>query len=184
MIDKQKIEKAVTMILEAIGEDVNREGLVDTPTRVANAVEELTAGYNEDASTHLNKVFNVKSGDIVVEKGITFSSTCEHHLMPFFGKVAIAYVPKNKVVGLSKLARTVETFAKRLQLQEQLGNQIAEAVMTNLDAVGVMVVIEATHTCMTSRGIKKMGSTTISATSLGIFKDNDAMQNKVLNMIK
>lgn len=184
MIDKQKIEKAVTMILEAIGEDVNREGLVNTPTRVANAVEELTAGYNEDASTHLSKVFNVKSGDIVVEKDITFSSTCEHHLMPFFGKVTIAYVPKNKVVGLSKLARTVETFAKRLQLQEQLGNQIAEAVMTNLDATGVMVVIEATHTCMTSRGIKKIGATTLSITSLGVFKDNDAMQNKVLNMIK
>lgn len=184
MIDKQKIETAVKMILEAIGEDVNREGLVDTPKRVANAVEELTAGYNEDASTHLSKVFNVQSGDIVVEKDITFSSTCEHHLMPFFGKVAIAYVPKNKVVGLSKLARTVETFAKRLQLQEQLGNQIAEAVMTNLDARGVMVVIDATHTCMTARGIKKMGSTTISTTSLGVFKDNDAMQSKVLNMIK
>ncbi len=184
MIDKQKIEKAVTMILEAIGEDTSREGLIDTPKRVASAIEELTAGYNEDAKTHLSKVFNVKSGDMVVEKDIVFSSTCEHHLMPFFGKVAVAYVPKDKVVGLSKLARTVETYAKRLQLQEQLCSQIAQAVYENLDALGVMVVIEAEHTCMTARGVKKMGSITVSTSALGVFEGNDTLQNKVLNMIK
>ena len=184
MIDKQKIEKAVSMILEAIGEDTSRAGLVDTPKRVANMFEELTIGNTETASTHLDKVFEVATGDLIIEKDIAFCSTCEHHLMPFFGKVAIAYIPNQKVVGLSKLARTVDTFSKRLQLQEQLGNQIGEAIYSNLSAKGVMVIIEAEHTCMTARGVKKVGSKTLSIATFGDFTDNNEIQNKVLNMVK
>lgn len=184
MVDKLKIEQAVTMILEAVGENPSREGLVDTPKRVANMFEELTSGNNQDASAHLSKVFNVESGDMVIEKDISFCSTCEHHLMPFFGKVAIAYIPNGKVVGLSKLARTVDTFSKRLQLQEQLGNQIGEAIYTELNAKGVMVIVEGEHTCMTCRGVKKVGSTTTSISTFGEFYGNNELQLKVLNLIK
>ncbi len=158
--DKEKIQQAVTMILEAIGEDPKREGLIDTPKRVANMFEELTAGYCDDEKVHLAKTFDVRSTDWVIEKNISFSSTCEHHLMPFFGKIAIAYLPSNKVVGLSKLARTVEVFARRLQLQERLTNDVADAVMDNLKAKAVIVLCEAEHTCMTARGIRKIGSKT------------------------
>lgn len=184
MVDKQKIEQAVSMILEALGEDTSREGLIDTPKRVANMFEELTSGNNEDCKIHLSKTFNVETSDLVLEKDINFTSTCEHHLMPFFGKVAICYIPNGKVVGLSKLARTVDTFSKRLQLQEQLCNQIASAVYTELNAKGVMVVIEAEHTCMTARGVKKIGSKTTSFSTFGVFKDNENLQLKVLQMIK
>ena len=184
MIDKEKIEKAVTMILEALNEDTSREGLVDTPKRVANMFEELTSGNDIDYKVQLQKTFNVKTGDLVLEKDINFTSTCEHHLMPFFGKAHIAYIPNGKVVGLSKLARTVDTFARRLQLQEQLGNQIGNAIYTELNAKGVMVVIEAEHTCMTARGVKKIGSKTLSIATFGSFTDDSALQMKVLQMIK
>lgn len=183
MIDKEKIEQAVHMILEAIGEDTSREGLIDTPRRVANMFEELTSGKAENPKTHLSKTFNVETSDLVLEKDIDFTSTCEHHLMPFFGKVAICYIPNGKVVGLSKLARTVDTFSKRLQLQEQLCNQIAKAVYTELNAKGVMVVITAEHTCMTCRGVKKIGSKTTSIATFGEFKNNESLQLKVLQMI-
>ena len=159
--DKAKIRQAVTMILEAIGEDPNREGLVETPKRVANMYEELTAGYRDDEKMHLAKTFDVNSSDWVIEKDISFSSTCEHHLMPFFGKIAIAYLPSDKVVGLSKLARCVEVFARRLQLQERLTNEVADAVMNNLKAKAVLVLCEAEHTCMTARGVRKIGSKTV-----------------------
>ncbi len=176
--DKAKIQQAVTMILEAIGEDPTREGLVDTPKRVANMFEELTAGYSDDEKVHLAKTFDVQSTDWVIEKDIYFSSTCEHHLMPFFGKIAIAYVPTDKVVGLSKLARTVEVFARRLQLQERLTNDIAEAVMSNLKAKAVIVLCEAEHTCMTARGVRKIGSKTVTFAKRG---DVDKNQFKLLN---
>ncbi len=176
--DKAKIQQAVTMILEAIGEDPTREGLVDTPKRVANMFEELTAGYSDDEKVHLAKTFDVQSTNWVIEKDIYFSSTCEHHLMPFFGKIAIAYVPTDKVVGLSKLARTVEVFARRLQLQERLTNDIADAVMSNLKAKAVIVLCEAEHTCMTARGVRKIGSKTVTFAKRG---DVDKNQFKLLN---
>ncbi len=176
--DKAKIQQAVTMILEAIGEDPTREGLVDTPKRVANMFEELTAGYSDDEKVHLAKTFDVQSTDWVIEKDIYFSSTCEHHLMLFFGKIAIAYVPTDKVVGLSKLARTVEVFARRLQLQERLTNDIADAVMSNLKAKAVIVLCEAEHTCMTARGVRKIGSKTVTFAKRG---DVDKNQFKLLN---
>lgn len=174
-IDKEKIQQAVKAILEAIGEDPAREGLADTPKRVANMYEELTAGYNEDEKVHLSKTFAVETGNIVIEKYISFSSMCEHHLMPFFGKIAIAYIPKDRVVGLSKLARTVEVFARRLQLQERLTHQIAQAVMDNLGAKGVIVLCEAEHTCMTARGIRKVGSKTTTYAVLGDIDETNKL---------
>ncbi len=171
-IDKEKIQKAVTMILEAIGEDPSREGLIDTPKRVSNMYEELSAGYRDDEKTHLAKTFDVESSDWVIEKDVTFSSMCEHHLMPFFGKMAIAYIPTGKVVGLSKLARTVEVFARRLQLQERLTNNVADAVASNLQAKCVIVLCEAEHTCMTSRGVKKVGSKTITYSVRGEVEES------------
>ena len=152
MVDIKKAEDAVRQLLEAIGEDVTREGLVETPKRVAKMYSEILEGKDEDASEHLSKVFDVKSSDMVIEKDITFYSMCEHHLLPFFGKAHIAYIPSDKVVGLSKLARAVEVYARRLQLQEQMTNEIADAIEECLDAKGVLVVVEAEHTCMTKIG--------------------------------
>lgn len=181
-IDKEKIQTAVKMLLEAIGEDPDREGLVDTPKRVANMYEELTSGYRDDEKVHLSKTFDVKSSNIVIEKDISFTSMCEHHLMPFFGKIAIAYIPNDRVVGLSKLARTVEVFARRLQLQERLTNQIAEAVMDNLKAKGVIVLCEAEHTCMTARGVRKVGSKTTTYTVLGDIDETN--QHHILSLMR
>lgn len=170
-IDKQKIQTAVRDILVAIGENPDREGLKDTPDRVARMLEELTAGYDESVAEHLSKTFDESGSAIVVERDIDFSSTCEHHLMPFFGKVHIAYVPNDKVVGLSKLARVVDVYAKRLQLQERLNAQIADAIYDELAPKGVIVVIEAQHTCMTARGVKKVGSNTLTYDVRGDIDD-------------
>lgn len=168
-MDREKAIKAVADFLTAVGEDVTREGLKDTPARVADMYAELLAGNGDDAAKHLSKTFAVQSGNIVIEKDITFSSMCEHHLMPFFGKMAIAYIPQCKVAGLSKLARTVEVYARRLQLQEQLTSQVAQAVYKNLSARGVLVICEAEHTCMTCRGVKKFGSKTVTYSIAGDF---------------
>lgn len=184
MVDIEKAEQAIKMLLEAIGEDVNREGLVETPKRVAKLYAEVLEGMDADAQEHLSKVFNVKSNDVVIEKDITFYSMCEHHLLPFFGKVHIAYIPNNKVVGLSKLARTVEVFARRLQLQEQLTNQIADSIEKELDAIGVLVYIEAEHTCMTMRGVKKPGTKTVTYGVRGEFKTNATLTSNVLSLMK
>lgn len=181
-MDKAKIEEAVKMILEAIGEDPTREGLKDTPTRVANMYEEITSGYKEDAKEHLKKTFSEDRADLVLEKDISFTSTCEHHLMPFFGKVHIAYIPNGKVVGLSKLARTVDVFSKRLQLQERLNADIADAIYKELNPKGVIVIIEGEHTCMTARGVKKIGSKTTTIVTRGEIDDKTKME--VLQMIK
>ena len=181
-IDKTKIQKAVKMILEAIGENPDREGLIDTPKRVANMYEEICAGYKDDEKIHLAKTFDVSTGNIVIEKDITFTSTCEHHLMPFFGKIAIAYIPSDKVVGLSKLARTVEVFARRLQLQERLTHDIAQAVMDNLNAKGVVVLCEAEHTCMTARGVRKVGSKTLTYTVLGDI--DETQKNSIIALMR
>lgn len=181
-MDRERAIKAVEELLLAMGEDINREGLKETPRRVADMFAELTSGNLQTASEHLSKTFNVSSGEMVIEKDIVFSSTCEHHLMPFFGKIAIAYIPNQKVVGLSKLARTVEVYAKRLQLQEQLTNQIAKAIMQNLAPKGVMVVCEAEHTCMTCRGVKKPGSKTVTYCVLGDFSQEN--KSEVLSLLK
>ena len=182
MVDKNKIEQAVQTILEAIGEDPSREGLKDTPERVARMYEELTAGYLDDAKTHLARTFCETRGELVLEKDIAFSSTCEHHLMPFFGKVHIAYVPNGKVVGLSKLARVVEVYARRLQLQERMNAEIADAIDKELAPKGVFVVVEAEHTCMTARGIKKVGSKTVTMAVRGEFSEE--LKNQVLALVK
>lgn len=166
-IDKEAIKKAVKDILVAIGEDPEREGLLQTPDRVARMLEELTQGYSDDAKTHLSKVFDESGSEVVIERDIDFSSTCEHHLMPFFGKVHIAYIPDGKVVGLSKLARVVDVYAKRLQLQERLNAQIADAIFDELYPKGVIVAIEAQHTCMSARGVKKIGAKTITFAKRG-----------------
>ena len=168
-MDREKVIKAVEELLKALGEDITREGLKDTPRRVADAYAELLAGEGRTAQEHLSKTFESASGELVIEKDISFSSTCEHHLMPFFGKIAIAYIPDGKVVGISKLARTVEVFAKRLQIQERLTNQIADEIMRYLRPKGVMVVCEAEHTCMTCRGVKKPGSKTVTYAVSGDF---------------
>ena len=184
MVDLKKIEQAVTLLLEGIGEDVNREGLKDTPNRIARMYEEIYKGMDEDAAEHLSKTFSVASNEIVVVKDITFYSTCEHHLMPFYGKVHIAYLPDGKVVGLSKLARTVEVYARRPQIQEQMTAQIADAVMEHLKPKGVMVVLSAEHMCMTMRGVKKPGSSTVTMASRGVFLQEERLQNQFLSMIR
>ena len=181
-MDKQKIKDAINNLLQAIGEDPSREGLIGAPDRVARMYEEILAGYNDDASIHLSKTFNVQTSDIVIEKDIMFSSMCEHHLMPFFGKIHIAYIPNGKVVGLSKLARCVETYARRLQLQEKLTREICEAIMTHLKPIGAIVICEAEHTCMTCRGVRKMGSKTITYSVLGNMPQSDI--DKVFRLIK
>ncbi len=173
MIDKEKIKKAVTMFLEGIGEDTKREGLVETPERVARMCREIFAGIDEHAELHLLKKFHVPASgsEMVIEKDIPFHSVCEHHLLPFFGKAHIAYIPGDSVVGLSKLARTVEVYARRPQLQEQLTAQIADAVMKHLQPKGVAVVLEAEHMCMSMRGVKKPGTQTVTYAKRGIFAD-------------
>ncbi|MCM1159765.1 MAG: GTP cyclohydrolase I FolE [Roseburia sp.] len=184
MIDKNKIEAGVRLLLEGIGEDVNREGLKETPERIARMYQEIFAGMEETPKNHLSKTFHVKNNEMVLEKDIVFYSMCEHHFMPFYGKAHVAYIPDGKVVGLSKLARTVEVFAKRPQLQEQMTEQIAHALMEDLGAKGAMVVIEAEHMCMTMRGVKKPGSKTVTVVAKGEFQDNDKLQNSFYQMLK
>ena len=183
MIDHDKIEQAVRLFLEGIGEDVTREGLQDTPDRIARMCEELYGGMEDDASVHLSKTFSVDSSEMVIEKDITFYSTCEHHILPFYGKAHIAYIPDGKVVGLSKLARTVEVFARRLQLQEQLTGQIADALMEYMQPKGALVMIEAEHMCMTMRGVQKPGSRTVTTIVRGVFAQDFALQQTFLQMV-
>ena len=166
MIDHEKIEQAVRLLLEGMGEDVNREGLIDTPDRIARMYEEIYGGMEEDAGVHLMKTF-----------------TCEHHLLPFYGKAHIAYIPDGKVVGLSKLARTVEVFARRLQLQEQLTGQIADALMEYMQPKGAIVMIEAEHMCMTMRGIKKPGSQTVTIARRGVFETDLVLEERFFRML-
>ena len=170
-MDKEKIKEGVRLILEGVGEDTAREGLIETPDRIARMYEEIFAGIDKDridvndpdsiVRDILSKTFEAKEGQFILEKDITFYSMCEHHLLPFYGKAHIAYISSGRVAGLSKLARTVEEYAKRPQLQERLTAQIADAIMEYLHAEGVMVVIEAEHMCMTMRGVKKPGSSTM-----------------------
>ncbi len=183
MIDQEKIRKAVKLLLEGIGEDPDREGLLETPDRVARMYGEIFAGMYGDVSEPLSKVFTADYNEMVMEKDITFYSMCEHHMMPFYGKAHIAYVPEGKVLGLSKLARTVEIYAGRLQIQERMTGQIADAIMEHLAPRGVMVMLEAEHLCMTMRGVRKPGSRTVSVAARGIFGQDGAMQDRFFQML-
>ena len=183
MIDQQKVKEAAALFLDAIGEDPSRPGLVETPDRIARMCEELFCGLEQTAAEPLAKRFPVDADRMLLEKDITFYSVCEHHLLPFYGKAHIAYLPKGQVVGLSKLARTVEVFARRPQIQEQLTNQIASAIMEELRPQGVMVLVEAEHMCMTMRGIKKPGSKTVTVAALGCFQEDPAMQDRFFQLL-
>ena len=183
MADQNKIKEAVTLFLEGIGEDINREGLKETPERIARMCTELFEGIGQDAKEHLSKTFTVDNSEIVLEKNITFYSICEHHLLPFYGRAHIAYVPKGRVVGLSKLARTVEVYARRPQIQEQMTAQIADALMDYLQPEGVMVSLEAEHMCMTMRGIKKPGSKTVTMATRGCFTKDTGLQEVFFRML-
>ena len=183
MVDKAKVEEAIKLLLEGIGEDVNREGLQGTPERIARMCEEIYGGLDNEADEHLQKQFHVENNEMVLEKDITFYSMCEHHMLPFYGKVHIAYIPDGKVVGLSKLARTVEVFARRLQLQEQLTGQIADALMEYMQPKGALVMVEAEHMCMTMRGIKKPGSQTVTLARRGVFETDPILEERFFRML-
>lgn len=183
-MDHKKIEEGVRLILEGVGEDPEREGLVETPARVARMCKEIYAGMNQDAAMHLEKQFHVANNNIIVEKDITFYSVCEHHLLPFYGKAHVAYIPNGTVAGLSKLARTVEVYARRPQLQEQMTAQIADAIEKHLHAKGVMVMIEAEHMCMTMRGVEKPGTKTVTTMVRGAFAEDYSLQQTFLQMVK
>ncbi len=182
-VDIPRIEHAVREILIAIGEDPDREGLLKTPNRVARAYGELMAGLQEDPRRHLKTVFNERYDEVVLLRDIEFHSMCEHHLLPFTGRAHVAYLPDGKVVGLSKLARLVEGFARRPQVQERLTTQIADAIMEELSPIGSACVIEAVHTCMTIRGAKKHGSTMVTSALRGIFKENPASRAEILSLM-
>ncbi len=184
MVNQEKIKEAIRLLLEGIGEDVNREGLIETPDRIARMYGEIFAGKDEQSATHLAKTFIAENNEMVLEKDIVFYSMCEHHLMPFFGKAHVAYIPDGKVVGLSKIARCVEVYAKRLQIQEQMGAQIADALMDELHAKGAMVMLEAQHMCMTMRGVKKPGSTTVSIVTRGQFREDEKLQMQFLQLVQ
>ena len=184
-MDKEKIQRAVRDILEAIGEDPDREGLKDTPARIARMYEEIFSGLTEEPKDHLKIYFQEeKHEELVLVKDISFYSVCEHHLVPFFGKAHVAYLPKNgRLTGLSKLARTVETVAKRPQLQERITANIADALMEALNPYGVVVVVEAEHMCMTMRGVKKPGSKTVTSAVRGYFLKDVASRAEVMSLI-
>ncbi len=211
MIDQDKIREAVRLLLEGIGEDPHREGLIETPDRVARMYTELFSGMDADVSEPLSRVFSMGNGtgeafmeerdndgsaededvgkascigEMILEKDIVFYSMCEHHMLPFYGKAHIAYIPDGKVLGLSKLARTVEVYARRLQIQEKMTGQIADAMMEHLAPRGVMVVLEAEHMCMTMRGVKKPGSRTVTVAARGIFQEDMSLRNYFFEMLR
>lgn len=183
MVDQDKVREAVRLLLEGIGEDPTREGLVETPDRVARMYSELCDGMDRSASEHLSKTFAVSGDDLVIERDITFYSLCEHHMLPFYGKAAIGYIPNGRVAGLSKLARTVEVFARRLQLQEQLTAQVADALMAELDCKGAIVYMEAEHMCMTMRGVQKPGTKTATLARRGAFAENPELEARFFRML-
>ena len=184
-VSDKEAEEAFKKILSWMGEDPNREGLLETPKRAVKAFKEYFKGYKEDPNKVLEKTFGDVEGydDMVIEKNISVESHCEHHMAPIIGKAHVAYIPKERVVGLSKLARVVEVFSKRLQTQERLTMQIAKTIMESLDAKGVAVTIDSTHQCMTMRGIKKEQATTVTNYYLGQFKDDLSYQNRYLRFI-
>jgi len=182
-VDLPRIEKAVREILIAVGENPDREGLLRTPNRVARAYAELMAGLHDDPKRHLRTVFHERYDEVVLLRDIEFHSLCEHHLLPFTGRAHVAYLPDGRVVGLSKLARLVEGYARRPQVQERLTTQIADALMDELNPIGAACVIEAVHTCMTIRGAKKHGSIMVTSALRGIFKENPSSRSEILTLI-
>ena len=182
-VDIEAVEQAVARILEAVGEDPQREGLRGTPRRVARMYEELFSGLREDPAGHLAVGFTEQYDEMVVLRNIPFYSMCEHHLLPFMGKAHVAYLPRGKVVGVSKMARVVEACARRPQVQERLTSQIADLLMDKLDARGAGVIIEAEHTCMTIRGVRKPGSVMVTSAMRGLFKSNLATRNEAINLL-
>ena len=184
-VSDKEAEEAIKKLLSWIGEDPSREGLQETPKRVVKAFKEYFKGYHQNADADLSKTFGDVEGydDMVIEKNITLESHCEHHMAPIIGVAHVSYIPNKKVVGLSKLARTVEIFSKRLQTQERLTMQIAKTLMSALDAKGVAVTIDAAHQCMTMRGIKKEKATTVTNYFLGSFKEDLSIQNRYLKYI-
>ena len=184
-VDLEKIERGVRLILEGVGEDAERAGLQRTPRRVAEMYAELTAGMREDPAEHVEALPGDRHDEMVIVKDIHFASLCEHHLAPFVGKCHIAYIPKEgRIVGLSKLARLVESFARRLQVQERLTSEIADMLFEGLKPVGVMVVMEAEHTCMTIRGVKKPGATTITSAIRGGFRKDSRTRAEAMALIR
>lgn len=182
-IDRPRVEKAVREILLAIGEDPDREGLKKTPSRVARAYSELFAGLQDDPRRHLRTVFTAEYDEVVLLRDIPFASMCEHHLLPFTGKAHVAYLPRGRVVGLSKLARLVEGFARRPQIQEQMTTQICQALMEELEPKGAAVVIEAVHTCMTIRGVKKTGASMMTSALRGTFRSDPRTRQEIFSML-
>jgi GTP cyclohydrolase I len=182
-VDMPRIRAAVREILIAVGEDPDREGLLETPDRVARMYAELFSGLKLDPREHLKKTFTVRHDEMVVQRDIEFASVCEHHLLPFMGKAHIAYLPSGKVIGLSKLARVVDVVSHRPQVQERMTEEIAELVMRELDARGVGVILEATHTCMTIRGVRKPGSLCITSAMRGGFKTNPATRAELMALV-
>lgn len=184
-VDAKKIEEGVRLILEGIGEDPEREGLLETPARVARMYEEVFAGLVEDPARHFETTFDEHHEEMVLVRDIPFYSMCEHHLVPFFGKAHVAYIPAadGRVCGLSKLARLVEAFARRPQVQERLTTQIADTLIEQLDPQGVIVVMEAEHMCMSMRGVKKPGSKTITSAVRGAFEKSQATRAEALSLI-
>jgi GTP cyclohydrolase I len=182
-VDTARIERAVREILAAVGEDPNREGLRETPGRVARMYAELFSGLHDDARLHLRKFFTEKYDEMVLVRDISFNSMCEHHLLPFSGAAHIGYIPNGKVVGLSKLARVVEVVSHRPQVQERMTEEIADLLIDELDVKGVAVVIEAEHSCMTIRGVRKPGSVCVTSAMKGIFRSNLSSRSEVMNLI-
>lgn len=182
-VDEARIARAVREILAAVGEDPDREGLRDTPTRVARMYAEMFSGLHEDPRIHLQKFFTEPYDEVVLVRNISFNSMCEHHMLPFMGQAHIGYVPDGRVIGLSKLARVVEVVARRPQVQERMTETIANLLTEELKAKGVAVVIEATHTCMTIRGVRKPGSLCVTSAMKGIFRSNLSSRSEVMNLI-
>jgi GTP cyclohydrolase I len=182
-VDLARIERAVREILSAVGEDPNREGLRETPTRVARMYAEMFRGLHEDPRLHLRKFFSEKCDEVVLVRDISFNSMCEHHMLPFMGKAHIGYLPDGRVVGLSKLARVVEGVARRPQVQERMTETIADLLVEELQARGVAVVIEAVHTCMTVRGVRKPGSVCVTSAMKGLFRSNPSSRAEIMTLI-
>jgi GTP cyclohydrolase IA len=182
-IDQERLRAAVREILFAVGEDPDREGLLETPDRVARMYAEMFAGLHQDPREHLSKTFTQKYDEVVLVRDIEFSSMCEHHLLPFIGKAHVAYLPAGKVAGLSKLARVVDSLARRPQVQEQMTEQIADLLMEELGAKGVAVILEASHSCMTIRGVRKPTSMTTTSAMRGSFRDNPATRTELMALI-
>jgi GTP cyclohydrolase I len=182
-VDLARIERAVREILLAVGEDPDRDGLVETPARVARMYAELFSGLKQDPRVHLQKFFKEKYDEIVLVRDISFNSMCEHHMLPFMGKAHIGYLPNGRVIGLSKLARVVEVVSKRPQVQERMTEEIADLLVDELDAKGVAVVIEASHSCMSIRGVRKPGSVCVTSAMKGIFRANLSSRSEVMTLI-